>query len=95
MSERPSISFEARYFGAKVTAVVFRTFAVLWFVAGVVIIFRTESHYRNSVGSGISPLIVIAIEAGATLLGTTMFAFFGFVLDLLRGIWEETAGEKV
>jgi hypothetical protein len=94
MAERPSITFEERYLGAKITAVVLKTFAFLWFVAGVFIIFRTERNYNNSVGSGLSPLIVIAIEAATTLLGAAMFAFFGYVLDLLRGIWEETAGEN-
>jgi hypothetical protein len=37
--------------------------------------------------------MVIAIESAATLLGAAMFACVGYVLDLLRGIWEETAGE--
>lgn len=94
MSERPSVTFEERYVGAKITAAVLKTFGALWLIAGVLIIFRTERNYNNNYGSGLSPLIVIAIEAAATLLGAAMFAFFGYVLDLLRGIWEETAGEN-
>jgi hypothetical protein len=94
MSERPSVTFEERYVGAKITAAVLKTFAALWLIAGVLIIFRTERNYNNNYGSGLSPLIVIAIEAAATLLGAAMFAFFGYVLDLLRGIWEETAVEN-
>jgi hypothetical protein len=92
MTDRQSITFEERYFGAKATAIVLKAFAILWLIAGVLIIFRTDSTYSNN-GSGLSLLIVIAIEAASTLLGAAMFAFFGYVLDLLRGIWEETAGE--
>ena len=94
MSERPSITFEERYFGAKITAIVLKTFAALWLIAGVLIIFHTDGNYNNNDGSGLSLLIVIAIEAAATLLGAAIFAFFGYVLDLLRGIWEETVGEN-
>jgi hypothetical protein len=39
-------------------------------------------------------LIVVAIEVAATLLGAAVFAFFAYVLDLLRAIWEEAAGEN-
>lgn len=44
--------------------------------------------------SGNSLLAVLAIEVASTLLGAAVFAFFAYVLDLLRGIWEETAGEN-
>lgn len=94
MDERPSITFEERYFGAKITAIVLKAFAVIWLVAGLLIIIRTDGNYNNTIDSGLSLVIVIAIEAAATLLGAAMFAFFGYVLDLLRGIWEETAGEN-
>lgn len=94
MDERESITFQERYFGAKITAVIFKSFACLWLIAGVLIILRTDGHYNNNGGSGLSLLMVIAIEAAATLLGAAMFAFFAYVLDLLRGIWEETAAEN-
>ena len=93
MSERPSITYEGRYIGAEITEWVFITFAVLWFFSGLITIVLT-AHHRYVTGTGLSMTLLIAIEVIATLLGTAMFAFFGFVLDLLRGIWEETAGEN-
>jgi succinate-acetate transporter protein len=94
MSERESITYQERYFGAKVTATVFKVFGALWIVAGVIILARTAKTYDTGVtNSGLSLGIVLAIEAVATILGSAMFAFFGYILDLLRGIWEEVAGE--
>ena len=94
MTERESITYQERYFGAKTTSVVLKVFGTIWFIAGVIVIDRTINYYRNNGTSGKSFLIVIAIEVAATLLGAAVFAFFAYVLDLLRGIWEETAGEN-
>jgi hypothetical protein len=94
MTERESITYQERYFGAKTTSVVLKVFGTIWFVAGVVVIDLTYNRYRNNGASGRSLLIVIAIEVAATLLGATVFAFFAYVLDLLRAIWEEAAGEN-
>jgi hypothetical protein len=94
MIERESITYEERYVGAKVTAYVLKGFCALWIIAGILILFRTDSTYKNSGNSGLSLLIVLGIEGAATLLGAAMFAFFAYVLDLLRGVWEEAAGEN-
>ena len=94
MDERESITFQERYFGAKITSVIFKVFAVLWLIAGVIVIYRTDLTYGNNGSSGNSLLMVFATEIAATLLGAAIFAFFAYVLDLLRGIWEETAGEN-
>jgi hypothetical protein len=94
MTERVSITYEGRYVGAKITANVLKAFCALWIIAGVLILFRTDSTYSNNGTSGLSLLIILLIEGAATILGAAMFAFFAYVLDLLRGIWEETAGEN-
>ena len=94
MSERESITYQERFVGAQITSVVLKVFAVLWLIAGAIVIVRTGRTYSNNGTSGNSLLIVIAIEVAATLLGATVFAFFAYVLDLLRAIWEETAGEN-
>jgi hypothetical protein len=94
MTERESITYEERYVGAKVTANVFKAFCALLLIGGVFALFRTDSTYRNNGTSGLSLLIVLIIEGAATILGAAMFAFFAYVLDLLRGIWEEMAGEN-
>jgi len=94
MAERESITYEERYFGAKITSVVLKAFGVLWLIAGAIIIYRTDATYGNNGTSGHSLLIVVAIEVAATLLGAAVFAFFAYVLDLLRAIWEEAAGEN-
>ena len=94
MTERESITYEARYVGAKITANVLKAFCALWLIAGIFVLFRTDSTYSNNGSSGLSLLIVLAIEAAATLLGAAIFAFLAYVLDLLRGIWEVSAGEN-
>jgi len=94
MDERESITYQERYFGARITSIIFKVFAVLWLIAGVVVIYRTDLTYGSDGTSGNSLLMVFAIEIAATLLGAALFAFFAYVLDLLRGIWEETAGEN-
>jgi predicted ABC-type sugar transport system permease subunit len=94
MTERDSITYQERYFGAKITSVVLKVFGALWLIAGVITITRTDRTYGNNGTSGNSFLLVLVIEVAATLLGTAFFAFFAYVLDLLRGIWEETAGEN-
>jgi hypothetical protein len=94
MTERESITFQERYVGAMITANVLKAFCVLWLIAGVFILFRTDSTYSTLGTSGLSLFIVLLIEGAATILGAAMFAFFAYVLDLLLGIWEETAGEN-
>lgn len=70
------------------------SFCAIWIIAGVLILVRTDRTYSNNGSSGPSLLIVLAIEGAATLVGAAMFAIFAYVLDLLRGIWEEAAGEN-
>ncbi|MHB1210418.1 MAG: hypothetical protein ACYC1I_12045 [Acidimicrobiales bacterium] len=94
MVERDSIAYQERYVGARITSVVLKVFGVLWLIAGVIVIAKTDRTYGNNGTSGNSFLVVLASEAAATLLGAAVFAFFAYVLDLLRGIWEETAGEN-
>ena len=94
MTERESITYEERYVGARITANVLKAFCAFWIIAGIFILFRTDSTYKNVNSSDLSLLIVLAIEGAATLLGAAMFAFLAYVLDLLRGIWEESAGEN-
>lgn len=94
MTERNSITYQERYVGAKITSVVLKVFGVLWFVGGVIIIARTQRTYGVNGTPGTSLLIVVAIEAAATLSGAALLAFLAYVLDLLRAIWEETAGEN-
>jgi len=94
MEERESITFQARYFGARITSVVLKLFAFLSLVAGAIVIYRTDNTYGNNGTSGNSLLIALAIEVAATLLGAAIFAFFAYVLDILRAIWEEVAGEN-
>lgn len=93
VEERESITFQQRYVGAKVTSAVFKVFAILWLIGGVVVIVRTDQTYGNNGTTGNSLLVVLAIEVAATFLGAAVLAFFAFVLDLLRGIWEEGSGE--
>jgi hypothetical protein len=76
------------------TAIVLKVFAILYFIAGVFATVYTGGHYNSHGGSSLPLFVVVAIEIGATALGTAMFTFFAYVLDLLRGIWEETAGEN-
>jgi hypothetical protein len=92
--ERQSIVLEERYDGARITSLFFKTFAFLWLVAGAIVIYKTDKTYGNNGSTGNSLIIAIAIEIAATLLGAAMFAFSAYVLDLLRGIWEEVAGEN-
>jgi len=94
MDERESITFQERYFGAKITATILKTFAFLWIVAGAIVIYRTDVVDGNNGTSGNALLIAFGIEIAATLLGAAVFAFFAYVLDLLRAIWEEVAGEN-
>lgn len=94
MTERESITVQERYYGAKITAVVLKAFAVLWLIAGAIVVFRTDQTDGNNGTSGNSLLIVLAIEFASMLLGAAVFAFFAYLLDLLRAIWEETAGEN-
>jgi cytochrome bd-type quinol oxidase subunit 1 len=95
MPQRESITYQERYVGAQITSIVFKVFSALCVVAGIVVSFRTDITYNNSVNnSGLSLIVVLAIEVGATALGAATFAFFAYVIDLLRGIWEETAGEN-
>ena len=93
MPERDSITFQERYAGAKITSRVLKAFAILWIVVGVLVLFRTDRTYTGS-SSGISLFFLLIIEGVATVLGAAMFAFFAYVLDVLLGIWEETAGEN-
>jgi hypothetical protein len=93
MPERESITYQERYTGAKITSAVLKFFAVLWIVIGIFVLFRTDGTYTGN-SSGISLFILLIIEGAATLLGAAMFAFFAYVLDVLLGIWEETAGEN-
>ena len=64
-------------------------FVVLSFIFGVVTIIYTGGHYHSK-----PVLLVISGEVMVALPVSSFFAFFGFVLELLRGIWEETAGEN-
>ena len=94
MAERESITFQERYVGAKITSNVFKAFCVLWIIAGVFVMIRTDSSFSTIGTSGLSLFIVLLIEGAATILGAAIFAFFAYVLELLMGIWEETAGEN-
>jgi hypothetical protein len=94
MTERESITFQERYVGAMITANVFKALFLLWLIAGVFIMIRTDSSFSTIGTSGLSLFIVLLIEGVATILGAAMFAFFAYVLELLMGIWEETAGEN-
>jgi hypothetical protein len=94
MNERPSITYEERYVGAKVTANILKAFCALWLIAGIFILIRTDQNYSNFDNSGWSLVVVLGVEGATTVLGAAMFAFFAYVLDLLRGIWEESAGEN-
>jgi hypothetical protein len=94
VTERESITYQERYFGAKITSVVLKTFAVLWLIGGAIVIYRTDLADGSGGISGNSLLEVLTIEVASTLLGAAVFAFFAYVLDLLRGIWEESAGEN-
>jgi hypothetical protein len=42
VTERESITFEERYFGAKITSVVLKAFGILWLIAGAIVIYRTD-----------------------------------------------------
>jgi hypothetical protein len=94
MAERESITYQERYVGAKITSGVLKVFGILWFIAGVIVAVRTNQTYGDKGVAGTSLLVVLAIEIAATILGAAVFAFFAYVLDLLLGIWEETAGEN-
>jgi hypothetical protein len=94
MDERESITFQERYYGAKIISVVLKFFGVLWLIAGAIVIYRTDAVDGNNGTSGNSLLIALAIEVAGTLLGSAIFGFFAYVLDLLRAIWEEAAGEN-
>jgi len=94
MTERESITYQQRYVGAKITSVALKVFGVLWLIAGVIVIARTDRTYGNNGTSGNSFLIVLAIEVASMFLGAAAFAFFAYVLDLLRALWEEAAGEN-
>ena len=94
MEERDSITFEERYIGAKITSVVLKVFGYLWTVGGAILIVQTVRTHGQSGITGGSFLTILFIEIGSTLLGAAVFAFFAYVLDLLRGIWEEVAGEN-
>jgi hypothetical protein len=94
MVERESITYQERYVGAQITSSVLKVFGVIWLVAGAIVIERSVRTYRSNGTTGSSSLIVLAIELAATVFGAAVFAFFAYVLDLLRGIWEEAAGEN-
>jgi len=93
MDERPSITFQERYGGAKATAVVFKVLAYLCIALGLVTVIYTAAYHRRWL-SGNDEFVAIAIEVVATVLIPSVFFFFAYVLDLLRGIWEEEAGEN-
>ena len=59
MTERESITYEARYVGAKITANLLKAFCALWLIAGIFVLFRTDSTYSNNGSSGLSLLIVL------------------------------------
>jgi hypothetical protein len=88
---RQSITSQWRYLGARTTAQIFKLFAFLWIVAGVVVIILTVKAYGRSAISNNSYHVALAVEYAATPLGAATFSFFAYVLDLLRGIWEEVA----
>jgi hypothetical protein len=77
-------SWEGTYTGAKYTAGVLITFAVVTFILGVFSIAWTSGHVH---GEWVR-LIVLGKVVG-TLLVSSFFAFFGFVLRVLLAIWEE------
>ena len=93
MTERDSITIQERYVVAKLTANVFKALGVLWIIAGVFVLIRTDSSSISIGTSGLSLFIVLLIEGAATIIGGAIFAFFAYALELLMGIWEETAGE--
>jgi hypothetical protein len=76
--------------GARSTATIFIVFATLWFIAGVVFVYLTYEDGRSFGAS--STDVAIVFEIVATFLGSAFLAFFGFVLDLLAGIWDLLAG---
>ena len=86
-----SITSEWRYFLARTTAQIYKLFTFLWIVAGVVVIVLTIKRNGHTAVSQNSNHVALAVEYAATLLGAAMFSFFAYVLDLLRGIWEEVA----
>jgi hypothetical protein len=76
--------------GARLTATIFFMLATLWFLSGAGLVYLT---YRNGNTFGASSTdVAIVFEIVATLLGTALLAFFGYVLELLAGIWDLLAG---
>ncbi|HEY5303520.1 MAG TPA: hypothetical protein VIJ86_05640 [Acidimicrobiales bacterium] len=76
--------WEKTYNGAKFTAGVLITFAVVSFILGVFSIAYTSGHVPEKLGA-----LIILGEIVGTLLVLSFFAFFGFVLRVLLAIWEE------
>lgn len=93
MEERESITFQERYSGAKATAIVFKVLAYLCIAIGIVTVLYTLARHRRGMSNN-AEFVAIAIEVVATALIPSIFFFFAYVLDLLRGIWEEEAGEN-
>lgn len=74
------------HLGARVTADLFKGFAVVSFVSGVVAMVVSDRTYVS--GTATALVVVEGAELVATLFCTAAFAFFAYVLDLLVEISE-------
>jgi flagellar motor component MotA len=91
----PPVSTRENHEGANAVAAVFQTVAVvvlgIGLVSAVAVGEYVHKHMSDSVGKSIAYAIVVALSG---VLLASMLAFFGYVLDLLAEIAENTRSRE-
>jgi hypothetical protein len=73
---------------------VLKIFAVIWIIAGILSIIKTQQVLSNGDASSSAELYSLLLEIAATALGAAAIGFFAYVLDLLMAIEENTMPDQ-
>ena len=76
--------------GARITATVLKTFAMIWILAGIVALIRTNSVLHGLNAPSTTLLYSALAEIAITVLGAASIGFFSYVLELLISIERNT-----